>query len=93
MVGQKSARKAAGNNYFHVTLGVILKMIKEGKIAGRAILISGYNLFLIYLRPPSTGKTAIALAISQELGKGKYINLKKKRLLQALVLLKFSLWK
>jgi hypothetical protein len=33
MVGQKSARKAAG---------VILKMIKEGKIAGRAVLISGY---------------------------------------------------
>jgi RuvB-like protein 2 len=39
MVGQIKARKAAG---------LILKMIKEGKIAGRAILIAG---------PPSTGKT------------------------------------
>jgi hypothetical protein len=32
MVGQMSARKAAG---------VVLEMIKEGKIAGRAVLIAG----------------------------------------------------
>lgn len=32
MVGQLSARRAAG---------VILEMIKEGKIAGRAILLAG----------------------------------------------------
>ncbi|GLJ26880.1 hypothetical protein SUGI_0525660 [Cryptomeria japonica] len=32
MIGQKSARKAAG---------VILEMIKEGKIAGRAVLLAG----------------------------------------------------
>ncbi|KAG7872522.1 hypothetical protein KL938_005346 [Ogataea parapolymorpha] len=50
MVGQLKARKAAG---------VILKMIQQGKIAGRAILIAG---------PPSTGKTAIAMGISQSLG-------------------------
>jgi RuvB-like protein 2 len=50
MVGQKAARKAAG---------VIVKMVQEGKIAGRAILIAG---------PPSTGKTAIAMGMSQALG-------------------------
>lgn len=43
MVGQGKARKAAG---------VILKMVNEGKIAGRAVLMAG---------PPSTGKTAIAM--------------------------------
>lgn len=46
MVGQKQARKAAG---------VILKMVQEGRIAGRAILFAG---------PPSTGKTAIAMGRS-----------------------------
>ncbi|CAG8450502.1 4374_t:CDS:10 [Cetraspora pellucida] len=50
MVGQVKARKAAG---------VILQMIKEGKIAGRAILMAG---------PPGTGKTAIAMGIAQALG-------------------------
>jgi RuvB-like protein 2 len=34
-------------------------MIREGKIAGRAILLAG---------PPGTGKTAIALAMAQTLG-------------------------
>ena len=43
MVGQAKARKAAG---------MILKMVKDGRIAGRAILFAG---------PPSTGKTAIAM--------------------------------
>lgn len=50
MVGQLKARKACG---------VILKMIQQGKIAGRAILIAG---------PPSTGKTALAMGLSQSLG-------------------------
>jgi RuvB-like protein 2 len=45
MVGQLQARKSAG---------IILQMIKEGKIAGRAVLIAG---------PPGTGKTAIAMGI------------------------------
>jgi RuvB-like protein 2 len=45
MVGQAKARKAAG---------MILKMVQEGRIAGRAILFAG---------PPSTGKTAIALGV------------------------------
>merc|ERR1711912_54632 len=50
MVGQCSARKAAG---------VILSMIQEGKIAGRAILIAGQ---------PGTGKTAIAMGMAKALG-------------------------
>lgn len=50
MVGQKSAREAAG---------IIVKLIEEGKFAGRSILIAG---------PPGTGKTALALGISRELG-------------------------
>ncbi|KAI9306136.1 RuvB-like 2 [Cunninghamella echinulata] len=39
--------------------GVIVRMIEAGKIAGRAVLIAG---------PPSTGKTAIAMGMSQALG-------------------------
>lgn len=50
LVGQEKARKAAA---------VTLQMVKEGKIAGRAILIAG---------PPSTGKTAIAMGMAQSLG-------------------------
>jgi len=50
LVGQERARKAAG---------VILRMVQDGKIAGRAVLIAG---------PPGTGKTAIAMGMSQELG-------------------------
>merc|ERR1712048_764597 len=50
MVGQKKARRAAG---------IITKMIQEGKIAGRAVLIAGQ---------PGTGKTAIAMGIAQSLG-------------------------
>jgi len=50
MVGQTTARKAAG---------VILQMIREGKMAGRAIMIGGQ---------PGTGKTAIAMGMAQALG-------------------------
>ena len=50
MVGQQQARKAAG---------VVYKMIQEGQIAGRAILLAGQ---------PGSGKTAIAMGIAQALG-------------------------
>lgn len=50
MVGQEKAREAAG---------LIVKMIKEGKLSGKCIILAG---------PPGTGKTAIAVAISRELG-------------------------
>uniref|UniRef100_A0A3Q4GZG7 RuvB-like helicase n=1 Tax=Neolamprologus brichardi TaxID=32507 RepID=A0A3Q4GZG7_NEOBR len=50
MVGQLASRRAAG---------VILEMIKDGHIAGRAVLIAGQ---------PGTGKTAIAMGIAQSLG-------------------------
>lgn len=43
MVGQTSTRKAAG---------IILQMIKEGKITGRAVLLAGQ---------PRTGKIAICV--------------------------------
>jgi RuvB-like protein 2 len=50
MVGQKAARRAAG---------VILQLIRQGKIAGRAVLLAGQ---------PGTGKTAIAMGMAKALG-------------------------
>ncbi|KAK6125274.1 hypothetical protein DH2020_041018 [Rehmannia glutinosa] len=50
MVGQTAARKAAG---------VIVKMVQEGKIAGRAVLLAGQ---------PGTGKTAIAMGMAKSIG-------------------------
>lgn len=50
MCGQERAREAAG---------IVVDMIKNKKMAGKALLMAG---------PPGTGKTAIALAISAELG-------------------------
>ena len=40
-------------------MGIVSEMIKEGKIAGRAVLIAG---------APGTGKTAIAMGLAQSLG-------------------------
>ncbi|RWW77628.1 hypothetical protein BHE74_00014205, partial [Ensete ventricosum] len=53
-VGQMAAREAAG---------IVVDMIRQKKMAGRALLLAG---------PPSTGKTALALGISQELGSKVY---------------------
>ncbi|XP_078438138.1 P-loop containing nucleoside triphosphate hydrolases superfamily protein [Wolffia australiana] len=50
MVGQIPARRAAG---------VILELVREGKIAGRAVLLAGQ---------PGTGKTAIAMGMAKALG-------------------------
>jgi RuvB-like protein 1 len=49
-VGQAAAREACG---------LVFDMIRQKKMAGRALLFAG---------PPATGKTALALGISQELG-------------------------
>jgi RuvB-like protein 2 len=50
MVGQLAARRAAG---------IVVQMIRDGTIAGRAVLLAG---------PPGTGKTAIAMGCAQALG-------------------------
>jgi len=49
-----------GQNNAREACGIIVDMIKSKKMAGKAVLFAGI---------PGTGKTALALAISQELGK------------------------
>lgn len=56
---KESAQGMVGQLKARKAAGVILKLVQHGKIAGRAVLIAG---------PPSTGKTAIAMGLSQSLG-------------------------
>lgn len=56
---KESAQGMVGQLKARKAAGVILRMIQAGKIGGRAVLMAG---------PPSTGKTAIAMGLSQSLG-------------------------
>ncbi|KAG2386144.1 hypothetical protein C9374_002590 [Naegleria lovaniensis] len=59
-VASNEAGGLVGQNSAREAAGVVVDLIKSKKMAGRALLLAG---------PPGTGKTAISLAISQELGK------------------------
>lgn len=50
LIGQAKARRA---------MGLVYKLIQQGKIGGRAILLAG---------PPGSGKTALAMGLAQQLG-------------------------
>lgn len=54
-----SSQGLVGQEKARKAAAIILEMAKDKKIAGRAVLIAG---------PPSTGKTAIAMGMSQSLG-------------------------
>lgn len=56
---KESSQGMVGQLKARKAAGVIQKLIQAGKIAGRAVLVAG---------PPSTGKTAIAMGLSQSLG-------------------------
>lgn len=56
---KESAQGMVGQLKARRAAGVVLKMIQAGKISGRAVLLAG---------PPSTGKTAIAMGLAQNLG-------------------------
>ena len=57
---KESSQGMVGQLQARRAAGIILKMVQSGAIAGRAILVAG---------PPSTGKTALAMGLSQSLGK------------------------